>query len=284
METDTDISDSVTAINLSGILNKPIKEPEPQPSTSGAHTEPGTSSQSFLEQKGKRQKSALIILAKASHHKAFMETCLSRNTPPRNMALWVQPHIYHSNQEVEKEWRDVLYRTSLDLTNTLVKHYGQVIASEKKTLDEIKQEIMDYLKSIQHTETRDSLKQSWKDITKKAEDEARQLSLSLKESRENKLYRKRGRTTSQTDLPVNKFPQREDIRNTGSNQPPANPTREDTRDPIQFISALSDLLQQYKGQADPKNLNPRPNSSKQRGKEPAHGRGYPRKMPPPSGP
>ena len=47
---------------------------------------------------------------------------------------------------------------------------------------------MDYLKSIQHTETRDNLKQSWKDITKKAEDEARQLSLSLKESRENKLH------------------------------------------------------------------------------------------------
>ena len=284
METDADISDSVTAINLSGILNKTIKEPEPQPSTSRAHAEPGTSSQVFLEQKGKRLKSALIILAKASHHKAFMETCLSRNTPPRNMALWVQPHIYHSNQEVEKEWRDVLYRASLDLTNTLVRHYGQIITSERKILDEIKQEIMDYLKSIQQTETRDSLKQSWKDITKKAEDEARQLSLSLKESRENKLHRKRGRTTSQTDLPANKFPQREDIRNTGNSQPPANPTRGDTRDPAQFISALSDLLQQYKGQADPKNLNPRPNSSKQRGKEPAHGRGYPRKMLPPSGP
>ena len=138
---------------------------------------------------------------------------------------------------------------------------------------------MDYLKSIQHTETRDSLKQLWKDITKKAKDEARQLSLSLKESRESKLYRKRGRTTSQTDLSVNKFPQREDIRNTGNNQPPANPTSEDTQDPaVQFISALSDLLQQCKGQVDPKNLNPRPNNFKQRGKEPAHGRGYPRKM------
>ena len=55
METDTDISDNVTAINLSGILNKTIKEPEPQPSTSGAHTEPGTSSQSFLEQKGEAE-------------------------------------------------------------------------------------------------------------------------------------------------------------------------------------------------------------------------------------
>ena len=60
METDADISDSVTAINLSGILNKTVKEPEPQPSTSGAHAEPGTSSQIFLEQKGKKQKSALI--------------------------------------------------------------------------------------------------------------------------------------------------------------------------------------------------------------------------------
>ena len=141
---------------------------------------------------------------------------------------------------------------------------------------------MDYLKSIEQTEIRDSLKQLWKEITKRAEDEAQQLSLSLKESRENKLHRKRGRTNSQTDLPTNKFIQRDDIRSTGNNQPPANPTREDTRDPNQFILALSDLLQQYKGQADPKNLNPRPRSSKQRGKEPAHGRGYPRKMPPPS--
>ena len=140
---------------------------------------------------------------------------------------------------------------------------------------------MDYLKSIQSMETRVNLKQSWKDITKKAEDEARQLSLSLKESRENKLHRKRSRTTSQTDLPAT---QREDIRSTGNNQPPANPTREDTQDPIQFISALSDLLQQHKGQTDPKNLNPRPNSSKQRGRKPAHRRGYPRKMPPPSRP
>ena len=89
MDTDTDISDSITAINLSGIL----KELEPQPTTSRAYAEPEISGQTFLEQKGKRQKSALIILAKASHHKALMETCLSRNTPPRNMALWIQPHI-----------------------------------------------------------------------------------------------------------------------------------------------------------------------------------------------
>ena len=159
-----------------------------------------------------------------------------------------------------------------------------MITSERKTLDDIKQEITDYLKSIEQTETRDSLKQSWKEITKRVEDEARQLSLSLKESRENKLHRKRGRANSQTDLPTNKFTQRDDIRSIGNNHPPANPTREDTRDPNQFISALSDLLQQYKGQTDPKNLNPCPNSSKQRGKEPAHGRGYPRKMPPPSRP
>jgi hypothetical protein len=35
--------------------------------------------------------------------------------------------------------------------------------------------LLDYLKSIEQTETRDSLKQSWKEITKGAEDEARQL-------------------------------------------------------------------------------------------------------------
>ena len=165
MDTSTDIRDSVTAINLSGILNNTIKEPEPQPSTSRAYAEPGFSNQTFLEQKGKRQKSALIILAKASHHKAFMETCLSHNTPPRNMALWIQPHIYHSNWKVEREWRDVLYRASLDLTNTLIKHYGQVIASERKTLDDIKQEITDYLNSTScpviqmHTSSQNNLYQ-----------------------------------------------------------------------------------------------------------------------------
>ena len=37
METDTDISDSVTAIKLLGILNKTILEPEPQLSTSLAY-------------------------------------------------------------------------------------------------------------------------------------------------------------------------------------------------------------------------------------------------------
>lgn len=42
----------------------------------------GDGTPSFVETMGKRLKATLIIIAKASHHKAFMETCLLRNTPP----------------------------------------------------------------------------------------------------------------------------------------------------------------------------------------------------------
>ena len=100
METET-LSDSVTQINLSGILNQTIqtnKTPSEQ-----LRTEP-----SFIEARCKRLKAALIIIAKASHHKAFMETCLMRNTPPKNMSLWVKPHIYHTDQYIEEKWKDIL--------------------------------------------------------------------------------------------------------------------------------------------------------------------------------
>ena len=120
------------------------------------------------------------------------------------MAVWVRPHIYHSNQEVEKQWRDILHRASLDLTTTLIKHYSQIIASERKTLDDIKQEITKHLKATHHARTRESLKLMWKEITKQAKEEARQLSISLKESRDNKLHHKWGRAESQTDLPAKK--------------------------------------------------------------------------------
>ena len=121
-----ELSDSVTAINLSGILNKIIQDLQAQPNTAPTLTAILTrwekESQLFIEAKGKRLKSALIIIAKASHHKAFMEACLTRNTAPRNMALWVQPHIYHSNPQIERQWRDTLHRASLDLTRTLTQH------------------------------------------------------------------------------------------------------------------------------------------------------------------
>ena len=92
------LSNSVTHINLSGIFNKSI-QPEGQKET--PVDDRLMQMANFIDAKGKRLKAALTIIAKASHHKAFMETSLMQNSPPRNMSLWVQPRIYHSNPDVE---------------------------------------------------------------------------------------------------------------------------------------------------------------------------------------
>ena len=78
------LSDSVTHINLSGILKKSI-QPEGQKET--PVDDRLTQMANFIDVRGKRLKAELTIIAKASHHKAFMETCLMRNSPPRNMSL-----------------------------------------------------------------------------------------------------------------------------------------------------------------------------------------------------
>ena len=127
------LSDSVTQINLSRVLNKTI---QPEPQKDGPANDSPTQIISFIETKGKHLKAALTIIAKASHHKLFMETCLMRNSPPKNMSLWVQPHIYHSDLEVEKQWRDTL-QASLNLTTTLIKHYKKVIKNEQDELEKI---------------------------------------------------------------------------------------------------------------------------------------------------
>ena len=110
-----------------------------------------TQATNFIEVRGKRLRVALTIIAKASHHKAFMETCLMQNSPPRNMSLWVQPHIYHSNPDVEKQWKDTLHQASLNLTTTLVQHYTRVIKAEQETLEKIKQEMTEYLTKLNGT-------------------------------------------------------------------------------------------------------------------------------------
>ena len=111
------LNDSVTHINLSAILNKSI-QPEGQKETPVDETDTNGS----FYWRGKRLKAALTIIAKASHHKAFMETCLMRN-----MSLWVQPHIHHSNPDVEKQWKDTLHQASLNLTTTFIQHYMKII-------------------------------------------------------------------------------------------------------------------------------------------------------------
>ena len=88
MESDP-LNDSVTQINLSGILNRTIQ------------TE--TLSDSPVDENNPLRRDERQTSKGSTHHyyhKAFMETCFMRNTPPRNMSLWVQPHIYHSNPDV----------------------------------------------------------------------------------------------------------------------------------------------------------------------------------------
>ena len=158
MEVDP-LSDSVTHINLYGILNKSI-QPEGQKET--PVDEGLTQTTNFIEVRGKRLRAALTIIAKASHHKAFMETCLVRNSPPRNISLWVQPHIYHSNPDVEKQWKDTLHQASLDLTTTLIQHYTRVIKAEQETLEKIKQEMTEYLTQLNGTTREEEIKK-WKE-------------------------------------------------------------------------------------------------------------------------
>lgn len=72
--------------------------------TSANQTEINTSEETFFEKqnKAKKLKSSLI---KASHHRTFMEMemCLRTKCPPRNMRLWVEPHIYHTTKEADGE-------------------------------------------------------------------------------------------------------------------------------------------------------------------------------------
>ena len=65
------------------------------------------------------------------------------------------------------------------------------------------QDVTQHLLRKQGTD-RDEAIATWKESSRKAEEEARNLSESLKESRENKLFRKRKRTESMSNLPASK--------------------------------------------------------------------------------
>ena len=97
-----------------------LKLLEEEDYASTSQTKPPKANHTIIEEKAQKFKSSLIILAKASHHKTFMETCLQAKTPPRSMCLLVEPHIYHITKETEREWRDTLVTASLKL---LAKHY-----------------------------------------------------------------------------------------------------------------------------------------------------------------
>lgn len=271
------LSDSVTHINLSGILNKSV-QPEGQKETSV--DDRLTQTANFIDIRGKRLKAALTIIAKASHHKAFMETCLMRNSPPRNMSLWVQPHIYHSNPDVEKQWKDTLHQASLDLTTTLIEHYTKVIRAEQETLDKIKQEMTEYLTRLNGTTREEEIKK-WKEQSKNAEEEARKLGDSLKENREAKLFRKRKRTDSQPNL----------IPSTSKQVPLPTPKQPHLQQnpPADFMEALTGLINTYskngpQQQRQYQQYTYQPQLQQpNRGKGPANGKGFPRKGAPQDG-
>ena len=267
------LSDSVTHINLSGILNKSIQlQPEAQTESPVDDTLTLTQATNFIEVRGKRLRAALTIIAKASHHKAFMETCLLRNSSPRNMSLWVQPHIYHSNPDVEKQWKDTLHQASLNLTTTLVQHYTRVIKAEQETLEKIKQDMTEYLTKLNGT-TREEEILKWREQSKKAEEEARNLSENLKESRESKLFRKRKRTESQQNL----------IPSTSKQvllPTPKQPHLQQSP-PTDFMEALTGLISTYSKNGPPEQRRQYQQHTYQqpqqpnRGKGPAKGKGFP---------
>ena len=102
------------------------------------------------------------------------------------MKVWSEPHIYHSNPEVESEWKQSLDRASLNLVSILIKHYTTVIDSEKRTLRELQTEAAVIVRRDPTT-----LNEVWQSACKQATKEARELSEQLRQNREKKLLQKR---------------------------------------------------------------------------------------------
>ena len=227
-----------------------MKKPQPQ------IKQLNQTDESFFEDKYKKLKSSLIVLAKASHHRTFMETCLNAKTPPKNMRLWVEPHIYHSSKEVEREWRETLTTAFLKLLASLIKHYTKIIDEEKQTLEGTLKDVTTKIKHTKNKEERDTQATKWKELRQTAQDEAKKIGDDLKETRHKKLtQRKRKRERSQEDL----IPQ---------------PKRS-------FVEALTGFMQEYATKKQtPKNGDGPPSgagNSSSRGKGPANGRSYVKK-------
>ena len=134
-----------------------------------------------LEKEGSKLRSSLIAIAKASHHKTFMETCLARNQPPKNMRAWVEPHIYRTNPQLEQEWRDTLHGVSLHLVSILIRHFGLIIKHETTEMRSLEDQVAQEIKQSP------SLKTTWEQICTEVTETAKKLSDDLKQSREKKL-------------------------------------------------------------------------------------------------
>ena len=131
----------------------------------------------------------------------------------------------------------------------------KVIKREQDTLELIKTEITEYLK-LTHSTIREEHITKWKELSRKAQEEARQLGESLKQSRDAKLFRKRKRMESISNM---------------TNTPPAKQTPHTQS--TNLIEALSGLLERY----SKNEVQQQQNQQSSKGKGPTNGRGFPRK-------
>ena len=225
-----------------------------------------------ITEKGKRWKASLIILAKANHHKNFMETCLKNKNPPKSMSLWCKPHIYHSNSDTEREWKDTLQTASLKLVSILVKHHTRIIRKEKQTMQEVMSTVNTTIQAVTESETKQLLLHTWSSMKKQATEEAKTLSESLRASRESKLApRKRKRSVHDESRDFPEIP------------------RKNSRLEDEQMKAMAKLFELYQKNENAPRQPDRPSYHQDRraptyrdryqgrGKEPDSGRDYPRK-------
>ena len=142
----------------------------------------------------KQLKGLLTIIAKASHHKTFMEMCLSKGEAPRTMVPQIKPHIYHTNQKTERLWRQTLTQASLNLVSILINHHTTTIRETTATLRKLEQEMKEKL------EEHPSHIESWKAKTQEALETVNKLSEDLKKTRESKLNPNRKRRSQESGL------------------------------------------------------------------------------------
>ena len=121
-----------------------------------------------------------------------METCLKNKIPPKSMSLWCKPHIYHSNSDVEREWKDTLQTASL--VSILVKHHTRIIRKEKQTMQEVMSMVNTIIQAVTESETKQFLLRTCNTMKKQATEEAKTLSESLRASRERKLAPRKRRS------------------------------------------------------------------------------------------
>lgn len=174
-----------TQISLSGLLNQTMigtqemMETLQIDSNTAAHTETPE-----MDEDARQLKAYLTIIGKASHHKSFMEACLLRNSPPKNMQAWVKPQIYHSNKTIEAKWRKILHHASMNLVACLIPHFASIISETTKELRALETRV-----KLKYTDQHS--RQEWNSRAKDILESANERAQELRDGRETKLSRKR---------------------------------------------------------------------------------------------